>query len=55
VLLNFERERLFLAADGEVDRERLVDGRDGVFRELDVNDGADDLDDFTLVAQVGKG
>ncbi len=46
VLLHFERQVLLLAGDGEVDGERLVNGRDGVLGELHVDDGADDLDDF---------
>ncbi len=46
MLLHFEREILGFAADGERDGERLVDGRDGVLRELHVDHGADDLDDF---------
>ena len=50
VLLDLERERFLFAVDREVDREGLIDGRDGVFGELDVDDGADDLDDFTGVA-----
>jgi hypothetical protein len=50
VLLHLEGEHSLLAGDLEVDGQRLVDGRDGVLRELDVNDGADDLDDFAGVA-----
>ena len=54
VLLDLEGQRLLLAADGEVDGERLVNGRDGVLGELHVDDGADDLDDFALVAHDGE-
>ena len=46
MLLHLEREILGLTTDGERDGERLVDGRDGVLRELHVDHGADDLDDF---------
>ena len=53
VLLDLERQHLLLAGDRELDGERLVDGRDGVLGELDVDDGADDLDDFAGV-HVGK-
>jgi len=47
MLLHLEGQQFLLAADLEVDRERLVDGRDGVLGELDVDDRADDLDDFS--------
>ena len=46
---------LLLAGDGEVDGERLVDGRDGVLGELHVDDGTDDLDDFACVAHAETG
>jgi hypothetical protein len=39
----------------EVDGERLVDGRDLVLGELDVDHGADDLDDFTGIHFIVKG
>ena len=38
-----------LAGGGEFDGERLVDGGHVLRRELDVDDGADDLDDFADV------
>jgi hypothetical protein len=44
----------FLPADAELDGERLVDGRDGFLRELDVDHGADDLDDFAGVVHEKK-
>src|SRR5690606_14227074 len=49
VLLDLERQQLLFASDLEIDGERLVDGRDGVLGELDVDDGADDLDDLAGV------
>ena len=49
MLLDFQGEELLPARGREFDREGLVDRRDGVLRELDVNDGADDLDDFAGV------
>jgi hypothetical protein len=49
VLLDFEREALRPAGGGELDHERLIDGRDGVFGELHVDDGADDLEDLAGV------
>ena len=49
MLLHLEGELFGLAGDGEVHRERLIDGRDEVLGELHVDDGADDLDDFTVV------
>ena len=50
MLLHFEREELFGAGRGEVDGQRLIDGGDVMLLKLDVNDGADDLDDFADVA-----
>ena len=49
VLLDLEGEQLDLAGHFELDGERLVDGRDRVLGELDVDHGADDLDDFSGV------
>jgi RNase P/RNase MRP subunit p29 len=53
VLLDFQGELLRLPGYLKVDGERLVDGRDGVGGELDVNDRADDLDDFASVHDKG--
>ena len=44
-----------LPGDRELDGERLVDGRDGVLGELDVDHGADDLDDFSGSSLEGGG
>ena len=49
MLLDLEREQFLLARDRKLDCERLVDRRDRVIRELNVNDRADDLDYFTGV------
>jgi hypothetical protein len=46
VLLDLEREQFLLAGDDEIDGQRLVNGGDGVLGELDVDDGADDLNDL---------
>ena len=54
MLLHLKGQHLLLAIDGEVNGERLINGRDGVLGELHVDDGADDLDDFALVAHDGK-
>jgi hypothetical protein len=53
VLLDFQGEMLRLPAHVEIDGERLVDGRNGVGGELDVNDRADDLGDFASVHDMG--
>jgi len=53
VLLDFERKRLGPTGGLELDAERLVNGRDFVFRKLDVDDGANDLGDFSGVAHDG--
>ena len=54
VLLHFESEILFLAADFKVDFKRVVDfGQSAVCRvELDIDNGADDLDDSSFVIHV---
>src|ERR1700690_647558 len=55
MLLDLKRELFTPASDREIDGERLIDGRNGVFGELHVDDGADDLDDFTGVHCNGGG
>ncbi len=50
MLLDLESQLFLATGDGEVHGEGLVDRGNRVFRELDVNDGADDLDDFAGVA-----
>jgi acyl-CoA thioesterase FadM len=54
VLLHFKSEILFLVADFKVDFKRVVDfGQSAVCRvELDIDNGADDLDDSSFVIHV---
>ncbi len=47
VLLNFERQFGFDAADDEVDRQRIIERGKFAVGEFDIDDGSDDLDDFT--------
>ena len=49
VLLDLERELLRPAGRGEFDGERLVDGGHVLRRKLDVDHGADDLDNLADV------
>jgi hypothetical protein len=49
MLLNLQREKFLPTSGRELDRERLINGRDGVLRKLHVDHGADDLDDFAGV------
>ena len=49
MLLDFQREHLLQARRRELDGQGLVNRGDRVFRELDVNDRADDLSDFAGV------
>jgi hypothetical protein len=49
VLLHFQGQQLLHACRGELDGQGLIDRRDRILRELHVNDGADDLDDFAGV------
>ena len=55
VLLHFENEGLVFAVHLVVNGEGVEDGRHVCFRERSVNDGADDLDDFTVCAHDIRG
>ena len=50
MLLHFEREALFCTTYLVVDGDGVENFRDAVNGEGRVNDGADDLDDFTVFA-----
>ena len=54
VLLNLEREKFFFTGDLKCDGEGLVDRRDAVIGELNVDDGTDNLDDFAGITHGGR-
>ena len=54
MLLHFEREALCRTTDLVVDSDGVENFRDAVNGEGRVNDGADDLDDFTVFAHDNK-